>query len=103
MNDNIVLIGFMGSGKTTFGKWISRKYGYSFCDTDEYIEKKEKTTINDIFASKGETAFRDMETETDERTIDVHINRLRDKFHNNPDFEIVTVRGLGYKAVLKQH
>ena len=39
MNDNIVLIGFMGSGKTTFGKWISRKYGYSFCDTDEYIEK----------------------------------------------------------------
>ena len=42
MNDNIVLIGFMGSGKTTFGKWISRKYGYSFCDTDEYIEKKEK-------------------------------------------------------------
>ena len=64
MNDNIVLIGFMGSGKTTFGKWISRKYGYSFCDTDEYIEKKEKTTINDIFASKGEAAFRDMETET---------------------------------------
>lgn len=45
----------------------------------------------------------DMETETDERTIDVHINRLRDKFHNNQDFEIVTVRGLGYKAVLKQH
>ena len=45
----------------------------------------------------------DMETETDERTIDVHINRLRDKFHDNPDFEIVTVRGLGYKAVLKQH
>ena len=43
MNDNIVLIGFMGSGKTTFGKWISRKYGYSFCDTDEYIEKKENT------------------------------------------------------------
>ena len=64
MNDNIVLIGFMGSGKTTFGKWISRKYGYSFCDTDEYIEKKEKTTINDIFASKGEAALRDMETET---------------------------------------
>ena len=31
------------------------------------------------------------------------INRLRDKFHDNPDFEIVTVRGLGYKAVLKQH
>jgi len=39
----------------------------------------------------------DVETET--RTIDVHINRLRDRFKENSDFEIVTVRGLGYKAV----
>lgn len=42
-----------------------------------------------------------MDTESDERTVDVHINRLRDRFKNNPDFEIVTVRGLGYKAVTK--
>jgi len=41
----------------------------------------------------------DMESESDERTVDVHINRLRDRFRNNPDFEIMTVRGLGYKAV----
>ena len=41
----------------------------------------------------------DMDSDTDERTVDVHINRLRDRFRNNPDFEIVTVRGLGYKAV----
>lgn len=41
-------------------------------------------------------------SETDERTVDVHINRLRDKFRGNPDFEIVTVRGLGYKAVRKE-
>ncbi len=41
----------------------------------------------------------DMDAETDERTIDVHINRLRDKFKNNDDFSIVTIRGLGYKAV----
>ena len=41
----------------------------------------------------------DMDTETDERTVDVHINRLRDRFRNNPDFDIVTVSGLGYKAV----
>ncbi len=40
-----------------------------------------------------------MDTESDERTVDVHINRLRDRFKNNPDFEIITVRGLGYKAV----
>ena len=41
----------------------------------------------------------DMMSETDERTVDVHINRLRDRFKGNPDFEIVTIRGLGYKAV----
>ncbi len=40
-------------------------------------------------------------TTSEERTVDTHINRLRDKFKNNPDFEIVTVRGLGYKAVKK--
>ena len=43
----------------------------------------------------------DMDSESDERTVDVHINRLRDRFRDNTDFEIVTVRGLGYKAVLK--
>lgn len=41
----------------------------------------------------------DMDTETDERTVDVHINRLRERFRDNRDFEIATVRGLGYKAV----
>ncbi len=41
----------------------------------------------------------DMESESDERTVDVHISRLRDKYRNCKDFEIVTVRGLGYKAV----
>ena len=42
-----------------------------------------------------------METDSDERTLNTHIHRLRDKFEDNPDFEIVTVRGLGYKAVKK--
>ena len=41
----------------------------------------------------------DMESETDERTVDVHINRIRDRFKDNCDFEIITIRGLGYKAV----
>lgn len=40
-----------------------------------------------------------LETEIDSHTLNVHINRLRDKFRDNPDFEIVTVRGLGYKMV----
>lgn len=41
----------------------------------------------------------DMESESDERTVDVHVSRLREKFRANEDFEIVTIRGLGYKAV----
>ena len=40
-----------------------------------------------------------MDSDTDDRTINTHINRLRDKFEDNPDFKIVTIRGLGYKAV----
>lgn len=43
----------------------------------------------------------DMDSETDERTVDVHINRLRERFRGNENFEIITVRGLGYKAVKK--
>ena len=43
----------------------------------------------------------DTTSESDERTIDVHISRVRDRFRDNHDFEIVTVRGLGYKAVKK--
>lgn len=45
--------------------------------------------------------FWGMDSTSEERTVDTHINRLRDKFKNNPDFEIVTKRGLGYKAVKK--
>lgn len=42
-----------------------------------------------------------MDSDTDERTVDVHINRLRERLKENKDIEIVTVRGLGYKAVKK--
>ncbi|MDD6188972.1 MAG: response regulator transcription factor [Clostridiales bacterium] len=42
-----------------------------------------------------------LDTETESRTVDVHINRLRDRFRDSDDFEIVTVRGIGYKAVKK--
>ena len=41
------------------------------------------------------------ESDSDERTLNTHVHRLRDKFDGNPDFEIFTVRGLGYKAVKK--
>lgn len=42
-----------------------------------------------------------MDCDTDERTVDVHINRLRDRYRKSEDFEIITARGLGYKAVFK--
>ncbi len=42
------------------------------------------------------------ESESDNNTLNVHINRLRNRFENNPDFEIVTVRGIGFKAVKKK-
>lgn len=45
--------------------------------------------------------FWEMDSDSEIRTVDVHINRLRERFRDNEDFEIVTVRGLGYKAVHK--
>lgn len=45
--------------------------------------------------------FWEMDSDSEIRTVDVHINRLRERFRDNKDFEIVTVRGLGYKAVRK--
>ena len=45
--------------------------------------------------------FWGLNSSSDVRTVDVHINRLREKFSNNPDFEIVTMRGLGYKVIKK--
>ena len=41
-------------------------------------------------------------TESMEATVSVHINRLRNHFENNPDFQIITIRGLGYKAQIKE-
>ena len=61
--DNVILIGYMGCGKTTVGKALASGYGYDFVDTDEYIVDKEGMSINDIFAKKGETYFRQLETE----------------------------------------
>lgn len=62
MKNNIILIGFMGCGKSTIGKHLSRSLKRSFMDTDREIEEKEKTTISEIFAAKGEAYFRELET-----------------------------------------
>lgn len=59
----IYLIGYMGAGKTTFGKQIARKLGMTFVDSDDYIIDKFHSSINDIFKIHGEKEFRKMERE----------------------------------------
>ena len=63
MPDYVLLIGFMGCGKTSVGKALAFRLGGVFLDTDELIEEEQGCTINEIFASRGEGAFRDMETD----------------------------------------
>ena len=58
---NIVLCGFMGSGKSTIGNLLSRKMGMAFIDLDAYIEKKENKSVSQIFADSGEEYFRQLE------------------------------------------
>ncbi len=59
---NIILIGFMGCGKSTVGIRLSYKLRRIVEDTDKLIEKKAGMSIKEIFATKGESAFREMET-----------------------------------------
>jgi shikimate kinase len=58
---NLVLVGFMGSGKSCVGRKAARDLEFQFVDTDELIERRMGKTINDIFARYGETFFRDLE------------------------------------------
>lgn len=61
MKTNIVLIGFMGAGKTEVGRLLAEKKGYNFIDLDYIAESREGMTINEIFKQKGEAYFRDAE------------------------------------------
>lgn len=62
-NKNIILIGYMGSGKSTVGRKAARAVEYNFLDTDMLIEEEEGTTISKLFEEKGESYFREKETE----------------------------------------
>jgi shikimate kinase len=61
---NLVLVGFMGSGKSSVGREIARRWGFRFIDTDAAIRQKYGKSIPDIFASFGEPFFRDEENQT---------------------------------------
>ena len=60
--NNVILIGFMGSGKSCVGRKLSYRLQRTMLDTDKQIEKKQGKTISEIFQEQGEQAFRDMET-----------------------------------------
>lgn len=57
----IILIGYMGAGKTTLGKAVARESGLQFIDLDWYIEERFHAKVADIFAQKGEEGFREIE------------------------------------------
>jgi len=59
----VVLVGFMGSGKTTIGRRLARRLGYRFEDMDRRIEKREGVTVARLFQERGEAAFRALEQE----------------------------------------
>lgn len=60
---NIVLTGFMGTGKTTVGERLARRLGWEFVDTDAWIVEHQGCSVAEIFELKGEAAFRQLETE----------------------------------------
>lgn len=62
MTKNLILCGFMGSGKTSVGTALAKTLSKEFIDLDKYIEKNEGLTVSEIFARFGEEHFRNLET-----------------------------------------
>ena len=96
LNKNIVLLGMMGSGKSTIGYLLSKNINLNFLDVDKFIEKETDLKIYDIFQKKGEVYFRDLEEKTT-------LKLLKDKG------KIISLGGGGFlnknirKEILKNH
>ncbi len=73
---NVILEGFMGSGKTTVSEILADKLDLELLDTDEAIEEAEGITINEIFAQYGEEAFRCMETDLLDMIVSEHLGEM---------------------------
>lgn len=95
--------------KLTIGSTVLTYDNYSIERGGESAElpKKEFLLLYKLLSNPNKTFTRrqlmdeiwDLDSDSDEHTVVVHVNRLRERFRTNPDFEIITVRGLGYKAV----
>lgn len=66
----IFIIGYMAAGKTTFGKALAEKLNTTFIDLDQYIEEKSGSSISTLFATKGESAFREIENEMLKKAVE---------------------------------
>ena len=66
---NIILVGFMGTGKTAVGKRLARRLGWTFVDVDELIEAKAKMSVARLFAERGEAVFRRLERRCISRVV----------------------------------
>ncbi len=71
----VVLVGFMGAGKTTVGRLLSRELGWGFLDMDRRIEERCGQRISEIFAQRGEACFREEERQVAEeaRRLERHV------------------------------
>ena len=61
--DNIILVGFMGAGKSTVGRLLARRLGRCFVEADDLIVAREARSISEIFRTEGEERFRQLEAE----------------------------------------
>lgn len=61
--DKLYLVGFMGAGKSSVGRALAQRLGWRLLDIDEWIEARERQSVADIFATRGEAAFRAIERE----------------------------------------
>ncbi|BFT73222.1 shikimate kinase [Paenibacillus sp. P36] len=61
---NLVLVGFMGTGKSTVGKKLAERLGWQFQDSDAVLEDEQQTSIADLFRQYGEVHFRTLESKT---------------------------------------
>jgi shikimate kinase len=67
---NVILVGFMGAGKSTVGRLLARRLGRCFVETDAMVTAREGRSISEIFADRGELYFRQLETEVLEALAD---------------------------------
>lgn len=74
--NNIILLGFMGSGKTVVGKLLAEKLHKGFVDLDDWIEKEAEMTINEIFDKNGEAYFRELEKKIVEKARNILTNTV---------------------------